>query len=504
MAPLERFASARSARHAMGTTNQRGVRTSGHGEKPKRRRLQKATPGCYFETRFPSSVQIIGDDSIVGIESCLERRSRVGVGRGGGRADDDVLTGGGNHKHVCSQDQESSPQPRIGAHPHPKAQEKVLQTTFTTKSTQPPLNWNFSDDSISIYSTHSSSTIPAATTTTTNKSMELESEIQHRRRSCKTPVFFVGQLERKSVTSCCLTLDKAQILADEYQAVLPLRLKTSFVNYYIAEEKEGHGHSDSSPSSSSSSSILSSYLPKTPKRLRKIKCQLSLRDLVRQHEQWAPSLSPSTPGSDAETLIGSPPCSPLDGEFEKGSPRRALPLSGTFPRPRHESYTPRQSQRHKQDSDNDSDSEHSLPTTPNPDPETDIGLKICTELLTHELATALLRHHPTSTSTSTSTPTDRASGLQILLMIEAYETVQSHVRRMLYDAHVTGKRFSHVRDAERILEHWLQALYAVYDREQEEERRATEKGRGVVEYEYEYEWPARSEMEVASVVRGDG
>ncbi|KAH7327292.1 hypothetical protein BKA65DRAFT_382033, partial [Rhexocercosporidium sp. MPI-PUGE-AT-0058] len=203
-----------------------------------------------------------------------------------------------------------------------------------------------------------------------------------------------------------------------------------------------------------------------------------LRDVVRQHERCAPSLSssPSTPGSgsDAETLVGSPPCSPLDGDFEK------VPASDHT---RQESHS--QSQSHNQDSDSDSDSEHSL-STPNLDPETDIGLKICTELLTHELATALLRHHPATTSISTSTTEtkDRASGLQILLMIEAYETVQSQVRRMLYDAHVTGKQFSHVRDAERILEHWLQALYAVYDREQEEEAK---RERGKVEYE----WPMR-------------
>ncbi|KAH6720853.1 hypothetical protein BKA61DRAFT_595676 [Leptodontidium sp. MPI-SDFR-AT-0119] len=491
---LQRFASVRGPRHTVGKTKEKG--TSGHQEQHKRRRLQKATPGCYFETRFPLSSQIIGDGSIVGMESCLEPRRRVGVEVGGGRADDDVLTGGGNHKQDCSQDQESAPQPRIGA--HPKAQEKV-QTTATTETTQPTFNWNFSDDSISIYSTHSFSIPAAAATTTTNKIMESESEVQHRRRSCKTPVFFVGQLERKSVASCCLTLDKAQILADEYQAVLPLRLKTSFVNCYLEEEDE-HDHSKSSPSSSSSSSsILSSYLPKTPKRLRKIKCQLSLRDLVKQHELCAPSLSPLTPGSDAETLIGSPLYSPLDGDFEKGSPqhtRRVLPLSSTFARPGHESYSPRprQSQRHNQDSDsdNDSDSEHSLPTSPNRNPETDIGLKICTELLTHELATALLRRHPSSTSTST--PTDRASGLQILLMIEAYETVQSQVRRMLYDTHVTGKRFGHVRDAERILEHWLQALYAVYDREQEEEGKMMDMERGESMVGHEYEWRVRSEL----------
>lgn len=275
---------------------------------------------------------------------------------------------------------------------------------------------------------------------------ELQLQMQHRRRS-KTPVFFVGQLERKSVV--CTALDKAQLLADEYQAVLPLRLKTSFVHYKDQE------HDNST----------SYHLPRTPKRLRKIKCQLSLRDLVKQHSQCAPS--PSTPGSDAETLVGSPPCSPLEEEFEK-SHRPSFGYS-------HDSSN------HSRDSDD----EQSLPSI---DPDNDIGLKICTQLLTNELATALLRHHPSEAK-------DRASGLQILLMIEAYETVQSQVRRMLYDDHVTGKQFGHVRDAERILEHWLQALYAVYDREQEEEGKKNR---------LDYEWPLRSSSDSDRVLRGDG
>ncbi|KAL2061301.1 hypothetical protein VTL71DRAFT_7574 [Oculimacula yallundae] len=404
-----------SERHSLGTT----TRTSVHQEKFKRRRLQKATPGCYFDTKFVPG-KIIGD-SIVGVQSCLERNA----------ADDDVVAGAcRNTKQDCSQERDiPPPQPRIGSHHNSKKRE------FRT---QPPSN--HSNDSISIYSIESS---------LTTDNMELE--IQHRRRS-KTPVFFVGQLERKSMV-CSLQLDKAQLLADEYQAVLPLRLKTSFIN---------HHHDDH---------LATSYLPKPPKRLRKIKCQVSLRDLVKQHSQCAPS--PSTPGSDVETLVGSPPCSPpcspIQEDFEKTYTHRPLLSRRSL----------------------DSDDEQSFPSL---NVETDIGLKICTELLTNELAAALLRHHATSASSETGTK-DRAAGLQILLMIEAYETVQQQIRNMLYYSHVTGKQFNHVQDAEMILEHWLQALYAVYDREQEEENARNR---------LEYEWPLRRSTESERVLRGDG
>lgn len=455
---------AASAQHPMVTTQPtKTTGTRSDHETHKGRRIQKATPGCYFDTRFSPS-RIIGDNSIVGVQSCLELRAR---------ADDDVLTGGRNHNHdlACSQsqDQKRGPQPRIGTHP-PSSRSKIQ---FELQIQSQPLS-NISDndsDSISLYSTRSS----IAPLATKQKHNNMESDLHLRRRS-KTPVLFVGQLERKSVI-CTRTLDldialdKAQILADEYQAVLPLRLETSITNCNFENLNQ-----------STKPSTL--CLPRTPKRLRKIKCQLSLRDLVRQHSQCAPSSpsrSPSTPGSDTETLVGSPPCSPLDREFEKPSLTQ-LDSPTLAHRPLFSNRRNRSSQ---------SDDEQSLPAF-EAENDTNIGLKICTELLTNELATALLRHHSTSTAAEA---TDRASGLQILLMIEAYETVQQHVRRMLYDAHVTGKQFSHVRDAEGILEHWLKALYAVYDCEQEEESKRNR---------LEYEWPLRRSTESGRVVRGDG
>jgi hypothetical protein len=99
----------------------------------------------------------------------------------------------------------------------------------------------------------------------------------------------------------------------------------------------------------------------------------------------------------------------------------------------------------------------------------DIGLEICVDLLTTELATALFRQHPAERE-------DRASGLQILLMIEAYETVQQHVRQQLCDPRVTEEMSNHVKSCDKILGYWLKVLYSVYDQSQEKnfEKRAVE------------------------------
>jgi hypothetical protein len=58
---------------------------------------------------------------------------------------------------------------------------------------------------------------------------------------------------------------------------------------------------------------------------------------------------------------------------------------------------------------------------------------------------------------------DRASRLHILFMIEACEGVQGRVRRMRHYCRVMGKNEDSMREAEEILEHWLQVLYDIYD-----------------------------------------
>ncbi|KAM7183004.1 hypothetical protein V8F20_012770 [Naviculisporaceae sp. PSN 640] len=107
-----------------------------------------------------------------------------------------------------------------------------------------------------------------------------------------------------------------------------------------------------------------------------------------------------------------------------------------------------------------------------------VGLQICSELLTDELLKTFFRRHPTENRA-------KASKLQVLLLIEAYEAMLDSCRRELLDvppsrsagvgrsAHDKGRdrehdreriqRRKHIRDAVRILDHWLDSLYVIYD-----------------------------------------
>jgi len=221
-----------------------------------------------------------------------------------------------------------------------------------------------------------------------------------KRTGAKTPVSAVGQLERNSMIR---PPDMAQTLANQYQALLPSRPISPCI-FAIPKLK--------------------------PKKLRKIKCQLSLRDLIKEHSKRVHSVA----YSDAETLVGS-----------------ESPTSLLSPRVRdlEKVKVPMMTASHEQALSG------SVPA-----PDDDIGLKICVDLLTHELATALFRQHPAECE-------DRVSGLQILLMIEAYETVQQHVRQELCDPHVTEELKDHMTSVESILRYWLKVLYSVYDLSQE-------------------------------------
>lgn len=241
----------------------------------------------------------------------------------------------------------------------------------------------------------------------------------HRRTRPKTPVFAVGQLERASMIR---QLDTAQLYADGYQFVLPPRIVTPSIDIKPQQKPK-----------------------RTPKTLRKVKCQLSLRDLVKDQDQYHDKALPAVPPptssySDVETLVGSDsaPCSP-------GKDDEVFYLAPTYQKPRHSTF------------------DDSITLS---DFNNDVGLKICIDLLTNELASSLFKQHPAEAG-------NRASGLQILLMIEAYETVQQHVRRQLEDRHVTGRGGAKENEnvdlegMERILDHWLQVLYLVYNRSQE-------------------------------------
>lgn len=87
-----------------------------------------------------------------------------------------------------------------------------------------------------------------------------------------------------------------------------------------------------------------------------------------------------------------------------------------------------------------------------------VGLQICSELLTEELTRTFFRQHPGETQ-------PRASKLQVLLLIEAYEAMLDSCRRELLKPPPArgGERRKGLRDAVRILDHWLDSLYVIYD-----------------------------------------
>jgi hypothetical protein len=160
---------------------------------------------------------------------------------------------------------------------------------------------------------------------------------------------------------------------------------------------------------------------------------VSLRDLNKAQEDLP--RSPVSEYSEGETLIGSESATPYSG-----SPRHSL----------RKITPPIEDWHHEQPEILDATAAM----------ENDIGMKICTELLTKELASALSQHDKVEIN-------DRASELQILLMIEAYEMVQKQIQEKREDLHVPD---DHVSSFELLLDHWLSVLYTVYDKSQEKVR----------------------------------
>ncbi|PQE10452.1 mating-type switching swi10 protein [Rutstroemia sp. NJR-2017a BBW] len=213
-------------------------------------------------------------------------------------------------------------------------------------------------------------------------------------RRAKTPVFAIGQLERKAQEH---KSDPSESIAAGYRCLLPPRRS-------IAPQLD--------------LDIPHKPLRPVRKSLRKIKSQESLRDLCKSH-----SVSPFS-ASDCETLVGS------DGGT---SPRHSLyqddlkhnPFdAGTDDLPRSNKIL-----------------EESSPV------EQDVGLQICSDLLTSKLRTALHRQNLND---------KKLSGLQILLMIEAYESVREQLRE-------DYQRDKHVTDTEAVLDNWIEALYTIYE-----------------------------------------
>lgn len=242
--------------------------------------------------------------------------------------------------------------------------------------------------------------------------MDLDSDILRRTRA-KTPCFFVGQLEKSAKPKGTTT---AKELADQYQAELPLRI--------------------SSPDPPS--------CPKTLRRtVRKMKGKQSLRDTLTYDRPYS---SHRPYSSDAETLVGSD--SPMSTNSRASSSSCYFPskLSQKFREPtKSEEAAKNREEDHR-----------------------DIGLRICLEMLTNELANALFKQHPVE-------PLDRASGLQIMLMIETYESVQQRIRQDIHRLQLANQNPDHVMACEDMLNTWIDALYALHDQAEASRPQITER-----------------------------
>ena len=251
-----------------------------------------------------------------------------------------------------------------------------------------------------------------------------------KRTRAKTPCFWVGQLDQPKPCDDS-RFDSAIALACEYQSVLPPRTYTP--------------------------SIIETTRP-LERTIRKVKGRQSLRDIVERDESRDSVYSTASCNSnydysysynsynhnhyhnhnhnytsDCDTLVGSEsPPSPL------------TPTSASFPRAKY-TLSPlsinTKSSPYRQLSPSSESGEHTSNT----------GFQLSLDLLTEQLATGLFKKHPAE-------PLDRASGLQIRLMIEAYESVLLQLRG---DDHIISK---HLAAFEHTLNHWVRALYAVYDR----------------------------------------
>ncbi|CAD6504549.1 BgTH12-00058 [Blumeria graminis f. sp. triticale] len=236
------------------------------------------------------------------------------------------------------------------------------------------------------------------TSSVSRYSMDFMQQQTFRRTRPKTPILRVGQLEdlaHQADSHACQ-------LAEDYQALLPL----------------------------SSSTDPNRNKCQPARRLRKVKSQTSLRDLSRNQAEAQAMIAAAAAAIDSDgdldTLVGSEPASPDTKQHKNFSPPTPLKKSSCA----------------------------SMQTMHD---DTDIGLKICVDLLTNELASILFRHHPIEES-------DRASELQILLMIEAYETIQKQIHEKSMGPNVTA---GHIRELEQLLDHWLDVLYNLYGRSQD-------------------------------------
>jgi hypothetical protein len=303
----------------------------------------------------------------------------------------------------------------------------------------PSMKSKKSNDSISLYSHY-----------------EMRPE-ELRRTRAKTPVFRIGQLEEKTCLETRKDIDMANVFAQQYQEALPSRAFTPLPQV-TAQNTHQNG-------------------------LRRIKCHDSLRNIVKsipENDQVSEFAKLDCIANDSPTRGSLSDPDALQYSIADNCLTKLHSSKSRFPRGSFESQFNR---RHSSDSETLIGSDSGMsPNSPAlrsfsksdldtikmtrdcqvsstqegfPDSNT-VGMQLCMDLLTNDLATALYRQHPAESG-------NRVSGLQILLMIEAYEALQQQLREEMLSSHVTGFSEEHAKTVESTLNHWLQALRSIYE-----------------------------------------
>lgn len=257
---------------------------------------------------------------------------------------------------------------------------------------------------------HNASPRPSLDSSTTSSPTSSTSTVSTMRRRAKTPVHTIGQLEGEKLGRQLEGVNKTSsvdLIAAQYQALLdPLDTESILTN----------PHSEPPLSRAGSLDITAQLKP------QRSAGDIQLADAsaipIPQQSIFANSPVPSE-GTLVEFDEEAIYFKPLSFSPEPPSPLRVLNKIQDAPHIHRETLAG----------------------------QGNLGLQICTELLTRELAMAMLDKNGASSDTS---------ALQILVMIEAYERLRDQVLEMKPQRDELG-------GVETMFDSWLEALYTLHD-----------------------------------------
>ena len=278
-----------------------------------------------------------------------------------------------------------------------------------------------------------------------------------RRTRAKTPVLRIGQLEGRSGLDVRKDVGLTRPLGPVYQGAPPSRAFTP------------------SPRPGAQNTHRNS--------LRRMKCHDSLRDVAKtipEHDEVL-EFAGSRPTVNGVQSLGNPsnPNALQDSITDDGLMR----LHSSRSRFRRGSFESQYNRRGSMDSEtlvgSDTDTSPNSPASRSfslSDRETiktirdrqnsstkqglsnsnTVGMQLCMDLLANDLSAALSRQHPAKSK-------NKIPGLQVLLMIEAYESLQRRLRQEMFNSRVMDFSEEQLKTVDNTLDHWLQALRSIYE-----------------------------------------